>query len=123
MAQLKLVYKIRRESDGKFSQGGRNPGFAKIGKTWKTEGDLLMHFYMILGNGKSTSFPNPYEGCNVIAYEMVQNVIATDSAESWLETASKRIETRKKEVDESHRKFMEEIRRKKYEELKAEFEK
>ena len=55
------VYKIRRKSDGKFSEGGQWPGFAKNGKIWKTMAHIKAHLALVKSYRQS-----PYHDCEIV---------------------------------------------------------
>ncbi|HNC56680.1 MAG TPA: hypothetical protein PLP33_14630 [Leptospiraceae bacterium] len=59
-----LVYKIRRKSDGLFSQGGNWPDFSKLGKIWKTKGHLTNHLKQVRHSD--------YEDCEIVPYAIVE---------------------------------------------------
>lgn len=87
----KSCYKIRRTSDGLFSNGGSYPWFTETGKLWKSLGACSGHITMVLGHtsvltrdydeslGKSVpklnfdifySNKNPYMNCEIVEVMM-----------------------------------------------------
>lgn len=76
------VYKIRRRTDGKYSNGGRYPKFTKNGKTWNRLSDVVSHLAMLYDNsierhpdGTPVSFDFNkiynfnYDSCEIIELE------------------------------------------------------
>jgi hypothetical protein len=79
------VYKIRRKSDGLFSMGGSAPIWSKLGKTWKTKGQvkasITCHKKYIEEeqrrderlNGPNCRFHESYyKDCEIVEYEMAE---------------------------------------------------
>lgn len=66
MSESKVVfYKIRRNSDGLFSNGGMRPSFNKSGKVWHNKGALSNHLGLVMQMGKV------YADCEIVQLEMV----------------------------------------------------
>lgn len=84
-----VIYKIRRKSDGLFSTGGWNPEFSKTGKTWKRKGDLSNHFALMCDQYytrlRKTSMNDVYEGCEIVAIEIVEVEKSVMPVEDWWE--------------------------------------
>ena len=84
-----VIYKIRRKSDGLFSTGGWNPEYSKTGKTWKRKGDLSNHFALMCDQYytrlRKTSMNSVYEGCEIVAIEIVEVEKSVMPVEDWWE--------------------------------------
>lgn len=84
-----VIYKIRRKSDGLFSTGGWNPTFSKTGKTWNRKGDLSNHFALMCDQYytklRKTDMNDVYEGCEIVAIEVVATEKNTMPVEDWWE--------------------------------------
>lgn len=71
--KLSRVYKIRN-ADGRFSTGGSHPHWTKCGKVWVALNHVSAHLTLLRTNWNerrlhNPSVENPYEGCELIAYE------------------------------------------------------
>lgn len=54
-------YKIRRISDGLFSDGSSTPGFSKVGNTWRIN-ILKAHLSLVVGD----KFHYLYKDCEIV---------------------------------------------------------
>ena len=65
----KKLYKIRRKSDGKFSNGGQWPKFTKDGKSWSI-GHLKTHLNQFTHGAiyYNEKLPWPYNGCEIVEF-------------------------------------------------------
>jgi hypothetical protein len=64
-----LVYKIRRKSDGLYSNGGQEPIFSKRGKIWMGVGDIKNHFNVIRKCHTSKKYLEVlYKGCEIVTF-------------------------------------------------------
>lgn len=72
---MKPIFKIRRKSDGLYSQGGVSPTFGKIGKTWSAS-SLGMHLKLartgINPMGPFKPSMEVYNDCEIVKFEMVE---------------------------------------------------
>jgi len=82
------IFKIRRISDGKFSDGGHRPYFTAKGKVWKNTQSINGHLAIV-------NVSKVYEGCEMVTYELLPT-----STES-MEAIGARI-TRNKELNRKH---------------------
>lgn len=78
---MKIVYKIRRKSDGLFSTGGQYPSFTTKGKFWANKSGLHNHLNMNpvtytyhppIGpfGGNPTTTHDAYADCEIVEYEI-----------------------------------------------------
>ena len=71
------VYKIRRLSDGLYSEAGSaGPWvhFSKTGKTWNHKRHAVMHIKSVAELCKWFKKPNPYVGiCEIVEYDLVES--------------------------------------------------
>jgi hypothetical protein len=75
MTEEKIVYMIRRRSDGLLSSGGNYPQFGKTGKVWKNIGHVKNHLHQFIDyNGKVTGYK--YNDCEIVT---LKSVLTTDS--------------------------------------------
>ena len=61
--------------EGLFSTGGMYPQFKTVGKVWIKTQHVQSHCLMIkkhIDRYKHLNIPNPYEGCYLVEYEMVE---------------------------------------------------
>lgn len=65
------IYKIRDKQTGLFSTGGLYPKWSKIGKVWKTQGNLKSHLNML----QECGFLSQYNNTEVIELETIENWI------------------------------------------------
>mgnify|MGYP006928179905 CR=1 FL=1 len=101
------VYKIRRKSDGFFSNGGSTPGFTKRGKLWKGMGPLNNHINILYK-------PSVYADCELVTFELVEEEL--DRIDLSVHVAER---TRlKAEKEDAYQQRIEEFRKKRrYEEF------
>ena len=112
-----LVYKIRRCTDGMFSQGGSWPRFSKTGKIWKQRGHLTSHLGQVSRGNRA------YVGCEIVTYELTEVEMGeTQSIGQWLGEIEERKRKEKEERQLRREEHQREERRKHFEELKKEFE-
>src|SRR5271157_5755914 len=79
----KLVYKIRRRSDGLFSAGGGWPNFKKKGKQWPSLGALHAHFNMVtagIHGGRSER----YDNCEIVDIEIDEHEIGVKDVNQYI---------------------------------------
>ena len=57
----KEIYKVRRKSDGLFSQGGFSPSFTKEGKFWTTKQHLKLYLRCFHLNEDQLANPDLYK--------------------------------------------------------------
>lgn len=68
-----IVYKIRRKSDGLFSNGGQEPVFMKRGKMWTNIGHIKNHFNIIREYHTSKKYLEfLYKNCEIITCVLSQ---------------------------------------------------
>lgn len=60
---MSKIFKIQRESDGLFSNGGARPQFTKHGKTWSHRGYVDRHLQQV-------SDPSVYNGSVLVEFDM-----------------------------------------------------
>ena len=66
---LFIVYKIRRKSDGLYSNGGADPVFNKRGKMWMGIGDIKNHFNVIREYHKTKTYLEwLYKNCEIVTF-------------------------------------------------------
>jgi len=66
-----IVYKIRRKSDGLYSNGGNEPVFMKRGKIWTNVGHIKNHFNIIREYHTSKKYlENLYKNCEIVTFEL-----------------------------------------------------
>jgi hypothetical protein len=70
MSDIRQEFKIRRQSDGKFSSGGRRPRWSDAGKTWSKPQHLSTHLGIALRDGAETYGGVPLDEVDVITLEM-----------------------------------------------------
>ena len=69
MSEEIIVYKIRRKSDGLFSNGGENPIFMKRGKMWTNIGHIKNHFNGIREAHTSKKYLEfLYKNCEIVTF-------------------------------------------------------
>ena len=68
----KKIYKIRRKSDGKYSNGGLAPFFSDYGKTWGSERHVRIHLEMFRCEIDAMDL---YDDCEIIEYDLVPNLL------------------------------------------------
>lgn len=68
-------FKIRRISDGQYSNGGTGGRFSAKGKTWRTHGALKNHMNLI-----ARYSPALYNGCEIVKYETIVKEISSSPA-------------------------------------------
>ncbi len=100
-------YKIRRKIDGKFSTGGRSPGFSKGGKTWTSHANLRRHLAEL---EQGWGGKDRYEDCELVEYTyalVAEEVLPLADARAEVDARrNKRIADRKRAL-ESHTKTRE----------------
>ena len=114
------VYKIRRKTDGLYSVGGSHPSFSKNGKIWKQRNHLSSHMNLLTqqwGVGKHI-----YDNCELVTYEVVEKEVDSISLLDYLQEREELREAREEAQKRAFEKRQQAARRKKYEELKHEFE-
>jgi len=119
--QTEFFYKIRRKSDGLFSTGGSSPGFSKKGKTWSTRANLDRHLGMLLQYPDRFWGLPVYKDCEVITF--ITEVTDYEPVDKFISVVAERKQMKEQERKERHDAWMCDLRRKKYEALKEEFEK
>jgi hypothetical protein len=72
------VFKIRRKSDGLYSEagpGGPWVGFSEIGKTWNHRRHVVTHMNCVDNLSSWHSEPNPYKGLvEIVEFELVEKL-------------------------------------------------
>ena len=63
------LFRIKRLSDGLFSDGGVDPTFSKNGKYWKQESHLTNHLRQVMYYDKIL---RAYDDCVVVRYDVVE---------------------------------------------------
>lgn len=126
-----LAYKIRRKTDGLYSNGGNMPSFTVNGKTWKNFGGLTNHVKNIASQKTKQMY---IDDCELIVLDVteVQQEINNmgqlyEDIQAKVEKDEKRKADRKKqipfkELNTQYQEFTREQRRLQYEKLKKEFE-
>lgn len=109
-----ICYKIKRRSDGLFSNGGSCPKFTKKGKIWRTMGHLRSHLNNV---GVRRGF-QIYDDCEVIELVLNEHILCSVRAE--LENAERREQERQRIVTDRIRQDRE---RREKEEQEAELNK
>jgi hypothetical protein len=66
---VKVIYKIRRRSDGLYSKGGGWPNFSAKGKSWPSLGALHAHLNLVYGRGGQFE---RYADCEIVNIEVVE---------------------------------------------------
>lgn len=73
------VYKIRRKSDGLFSEGGAGGPrvrFSKIGKSWHHLRHAVAHLKISRLRSEYFNMTNPYLGtCEIVEFELVERAV------------------------------------------------
>ena len=78
-------YKIRRNSDGKFSTGGMSPRFTKTGKMWRL-GNLKSHLALFRVPWRPDKKVNHiYKDCKVVEFELIETDCKTNPGQLYLE--------------------------------------
>jgi hypothetical protein len=96
-------YKIRRKSDGFFSEGGQGGWkgayikFSKKGKTWTTRGAVSNHFAQF----NATKDIPTYKDCEIVVYEVNPIEVMSYPVSDWALADST---IRQKELDEQRAK-------------------
>ena len=126
-----IVYKIQRESDGLFSNGGSTPGFTKVGKLWKQKGHLTSHLGQLhnkgLGNYRYRYPDGPmphhiYDGCKILMFELVEIPAGPGvTVGEYLEEIQERKHKKALASEEFQNKVKKEQRQAEYQKLKKEF--
>ncbi len=75
----RLIYKIRRKTDGLFSTGGWHPVFAEKGKVWNTRGAVSGHF----ANFDDARKNKLYRDCEVVLYQVIEDEAETIAVADW----------------------------------------
>jgi hypothetical protein len=70
------IYKIRRKSDGLFSDGGSRGRFSKKGTYWLSIGALKNHFNSL----KIPDWLKYYGDCEVVSFKVTLEELPSDSA-------------------------------------------
>jgi hypothetical protein len=118
------IWKIRNKS-GLHSTGGMRPSFAKVGKVWKTKGDIHRHFsYALsdsshLGRALRTGHKSPYYECDIVEYNLIE-VSATPVSDMIAEITESR-ETKQRKADEARKLAQEKAEKQQLAELKAKY--
>ena len=117
------VYKIRRKADGLFSTGGSRPSFSTNGKIWKQKGHLTSHFNLVaqerpyLRDNKLT-----YDDCELVTFELTETEIDSITVSQYVKERKELQQERERAQERAWEKRQKTVRRKKFEELKKEFD-
>lgn len=65
---MEKLYRIRKKSDGLYSNGGSYPKFSKMGKFWRKQ-HLMSHLTLV--SGKSFGI-EAYKDCEIVQYRLVE---------------------------------------------------
>lgn len=114
-----IIYKIRRKSDGLFSGGGTwMVRFSNRGKIWKQLNHLTSHL-----NQVDSDTRKQYQNCEIVCYQIVETPVGDAVTISEYISERERLKAEEKQRQQIAREKADKAaRRKKYEELKAEFE-
>lgn len=126
-----IVFKIQRESDGLYSNGGSTPGFTKVGKIWKQKGHLTSHLGQLhdrgLGNYRYRYPDGPmprhiYDGCKILAFELVEIPVGPAvTVAAYLQEIQERKQKKEQASRDFHEKQQKVERHAQYQKLKHEF--
>lgn len=100
-----IFYKIRRRSDGLFSNGGTSPRFTNKGKIWKTIGYIKSHLKNV-GLGRAAEI---YKDCEIIELIASENILCNinieiEKLERWAEEQIQKIAERMRQDKEKREK-------------------
>jgi hypothetical protein len=113
-----IVYKIRTK-DGLFSQGGTWPRFNTKGKIWKRKGDLTSH----LNHLPHTKYAEYAQlGAEVVEYDVVERETQTQTLSAYIAEVQNRKALKEQERQQRRAEYLQNERRKQYDELKKEFD-
>lgn len=127
----KIFYKIRRKSDGKFSNGGTHPDFTAVGKVWRRRQDLVAHLECMMADWLGSNYwkeqipkelPSTYRDCELVAYEVIERETSSETLQQMVTSIAERKNERFNEQQARRAFEAREERRKMYEQLKSEFE-
>ena len=82
------LFKIRRKSDNKFSSGGSNPCFNKLGKMWRKQ-YLNSHLLMVKStrDNKNNGIERFYSNCEIVTYKIKE--IGTEDMSEYTDSNPK----------------------------------
>ena len=109
------VYKIRRKSDGLYSQGGHRPSFSKQGKTWSERRHLTNHLRQVVPE-------SVYRDCEVVMCEVTEIEVSAVPVDYYI---AERERERKEREEFANNRLAWEARNERYQEylkLKKEFD-
>lgn len=70
------LYKIRRKTDGLFSNGGTSPTFSKEGHIWKRKIDVKRHLELFTKpHHKTMTLEDVYRDCEVVCFQLNQKLV------------------------------------------------
>ncbi len=122
MSAVKRIFKIRRKSDGLFSNGGTSPSFTKKGKIWSTRGGLTNHFHLLAsysrGRREAKEF---YADCEVVTFELTETVIEAESCLDHLQAIADRNAEKERKSEERRKERVEAHERQKARELLSKY--
>ena len=106
MPKTKIVYRIRRKSDGLFSAGGYSPRFTVKGKVWNSKNALHNHLHLEPKSYATTYTPGPFGGyqyathdayadCEVVEYEISETETGAVSMNSYRDAKRKADDAKK----------------------------
>lgn len=119
----KLVYMIKRTSDGLFSSGGCSPHFSQKGKCWTHIGHLKNHLNLFIGYKGNPEF-YPYRDCEVVTYRkvVIENVEVSAKVDDLFLEIVERVQKDYLEYQERSMKEKEFEERRQLEDLKRKYE-
>jgi len=117
------IFKIRRKTDGLFSQGGSRPGFNKIGKMWKQKGHLTSHLNIVARQRPYLRDDKlAYDDCELVTFELTEIEVDSIPVSQYVKERKELQQEREQARDRAWEKRQKAERRKEFEKLKIEFE-
>lgn len=114
-----LIYQIKSNKTGLYSNGGTSPSFGKKGKVWRTLGYLKNHLNQLSSSGHKIYQNND---CEVVILEVVETVKEVKPyMEVWAEVSAVKA-TKEQARQDRIAEYQKNVRLKEYEKLKQEFE-
>lgn len=105
----KIVYRIRRKSDGLYSTGGQYPRFTVKGKIWPNKSGLHNHLSMNPKTSDYTFTPGPFGGgryvtndayidCDIVEFEISEVEKTSVSVKSYEDARQKVLDAKADKV-------------------------
>ena len=116
-----LEFKIRRKSDGLFSNGGVSPSFTKSGKTWTNRGGLTQHLTIVDNRSGYGKQGRVYDGCEVVEVEVTRLEVGTSSVQNYLNVLGEKKKEKQRKVEASSKRERERRERAELTRLKARY--